>query len=144
MSALRLGQGAGDWQNALRADTIADSGPGLRAYSETRPLEENAHAKADVGLIGFLACLGIAATALAQYGHPLEGQWSGDWGPNATTRNRVLRRPGLERKTVVGTINPGAADAIVLRTDDAEPVVPTYDAWTVTMQGASKDGRRRH
>jgi hypothetical protein len=93
-----------------------------------------------VGLIGLVACLGFAATALAQYGHPLKGQWSGDWGPNPKTRNRVLVDLDWNGKAVVGTINPGAADAIVLKQVAAEPVVPTYDAWTVKMQGDSKNG----
>ena len=93
-----------------------------------------------VGLIGLVTCLGIAATALAQYGHPLKGQWSGDWGPNATTRTRVLVDLDWDGKAVVGTINPGVADAIVLKQVTAEAVAPNYDTWTVRMQGAGKSG----
>jgi hypothetical protein len=93
-----------------------------------------------VGPMGFLACLAVAATALAQYGHPLKGQWSGDWGPNATTRNRVLLDLDWNGKTVVGTINPGSANAITLKNVVDQPVLPNYDAWTVRMEGAGKDG----
>jgi hypothetical protein len=88
-----------------------------------------------IGLFGFLACLGIVATGLAQTGHPLKGQWSGDWGPNANTRNRVLLDLNWDGKAATGVINPGAPNAVTLTKVTAEPVVPTYDAWTVHMEG---------
>ena len=93
-----------------------------------------------VALIGFLACLGVAATSLAQYGHPLKGQWSGDWGPNAATRNRVLIDLDWNGKAVTGTINPGSANPVTLKNVVDGPVLPNYDAWTVRMEGAGKDG----
>ena len=90
--------------------------------------------KRRAGLIGFAICLTIAATALAQYGHPLKGQWSGDWGPDAKTRNRVLVDLDWNGKAVVGTLNPGSPNAIPFTNITAEPVVPTYDAWNVRME----------
>jgi hypothetical protein len=87
-------------------------------------------------LIGVLACLGIAASALAQYGHPLKGSWSGDWGPNATNRNRVLIDLNWDGKAVTGVLHPGGgSEAIPLTKVTAEPVLPNYDAWTVHMEG---------
>ena len=58
----------------------------------------------------FLAILIVAlsgAVAAAQYGHPLKGTWSGDWGPNKETRNRVLLELHWDGKAITGTINPG-------------------------------------
>jgi hypothetical protein len=88
-----------------------------------------------VGVTGVLACLAVAATALAQYGHPLKGTWSGDWGPNATTRHRVLLHLDWDGKAVTGSINPGSKDMIALTNVTEGPVVPTYDAWNVRMEG---------
>ena len=85
--------------------------------------------------LSFIVALIVASTALAQFGHPLKGSWSGDWGPNEKTRNRVLIDLNWDGKAVTGIVNPGAADAITLTRVTAEPVVPTYDAWTVRMEG---------
>jgi hypothetical protein len=88
-----------------------------------------------IGVLVFLVCLGFAATAVAQWGHPIKGQWSGDWGPNAQTRNRVLVDLNWDGKAATGVINPGSPGAVTLTRVTAEPVVPTYDAWTVRMEG---------
>jgi len=89
-----------------------------------------------VALFGFVMCLGIAASALAQYGHPLKGAWSGDWGPNATNRTRVLVDLDWNGKALTGVIHPsGGAAAITLTKAMAEPVLPNYDAWTVHLEG---------
>ena len=60
----------------------------------------------------FVLSLALAATAAAQYGHPLAGTWSGDWGPDATTRTRVLLHLEWNGKAIVGSINlaPGSFD----------------------------------
>jgi hypothetical protein len=43
-----------------------------------------------------LACLLITATVAAQYGHPLKGTWSGDWG---TGKDNLIASPNeLERR----------------------------------------------
>jgi hypothetical protein len=55
-----------------------------------------------------LACLAVAATAAAQFGHPLKGSWSGDWGPNKNDRTRVLIEIKWDGKELTGTLNPGA------------------------------------
>ncbi len=43
----------------------------------------------------------------SQYGHPLKGTWSGDWGPTSETRHRVLLELHWDGKAISGTINPG-------------------------------------
>lgn len=92
-----------------------------------------------VHLVGFLACLGIAVSAFAQYGHPLSGSWSGDWGPNKDKRERVLIQMHWNGKQITGTINPGAG-SISLK---AVTVTPGTEAepgiWTVKMEGEGKD-----
>src|SRR3954465_13616003 len=88
-----------------------------------------------IAFFGFLACLALTATALGQYGHPLKGQWSGDWGPNAATRNRVLVDLNWDGKAVTGVIPPPRGAAITVTKATAEPVTPTYDAWTVHLEG---------
>ncbi|HVH27795.1 MAG TPA: hypothetical protein VM818_13595 [Vicinamibacterales bacterium] len=91
--------------------------------------------KRTAGVIAILACLVVWAPALAQYGHPLKGTWSGDWGPNAATRNRVLLHLDWDGKAITGSINPGSPNAITLTRVTAEPVQPTFDAWNVRMEG---------
>jgi hypothetical protein len=92
--------------------------------------------KPTAGLVAILVCLTVSPTALAQYGHPLKGQWSGDWGPGAAARTRVLVDLDWDGKAVVGTLNPGAPNAVKFTRVTAEPVLPTYDAWNVRMEGA--------
>jgi len=80
-----------------------------------------------------LACLAIAATASAQFGHPLKGSWSGDWGPDKTNRTRVLLDIGWDGKALSVVINPGA---------NAVPLPKTtvnYDTWAVRFEGDGKD-----
>jgi hypothetical protein len=98
-------------------------------------VEEMKHMRTrKIGLFGLVACVAFVATAAAQYGHPIKGQWSGDWGPNANTRNRVLLDLDWTGKAATGVIHAGEK-AITLTRVTAEPVVPAYDAWTVRMEG---------
>ena len=81
-------------------------------------------------VVGFLAA---AATASAQFGHPLKGSWSGEWGPNAATQTHVVLDINWDGKAITGTVNPGA-DGIALKT-------ATLDAatWRVHLEGDGKD-----
>ena len=89
-----------------------------------------------VALFGLVMCLGIAASALAQYGHPLKGSWSGDWGPSATNRTRILVDLNWDGKALTGVVhNSGGGAAVTLTKAAAEPVLPNYDAWTVHLEG---------
>lgn len=81
----------------------------------------------------FLACLAIAATASAQFGHPLKGQWSGDWGPNKATRNRVLVDIGWDGKALNVVVNPGPNGATLSKT------TVNHDTWAVRFEGDGKD-----
>jgi hypothetical protein len=53
------------------------------------------------------AVLVTASTAFAQFGHPLKGSWSGDWGVNKDQRTRVLLQMEWDGKAITGAINPG-------------------------------------
>ena len=73
-----------------------------------------------------------AATA-AQYGHPLTGTWSGDWGPTRETRNRLLLELTWDGKAVTGTINPGP-NAVPLQKASLDP-----SNWAVRFEAEAKD-----
>jgi hypothetical protein len=77
----------------------------------------------------FLAVGGVAA----QYGHPIRGSWSGDWGPNKETRNRLLLELNWDGKSVSGTINPGP-NAVTLQKASVDP-----SNWTVHFEAEGKD-----
>ena len=86
-----------------------------------------------VGAAFVLAALAMAATVSAQFGHPLKGQWSGDWGPNRTDRNRVLLDIDWDGKALSVVVNPGANGATLPR------VMVNYDTWALHFEGDGKD-----
>jgi flagellar hook assembly protein FlgD len=79
--------------------------------------------------------LALPVIAGAQYGHPLKGQWSGQWGP-ANNSTRLLLDLNWDGKTVTGMINPGTTDAVVksVTIDYTDPSV-----WVVKIQAEGKD-----
>jgi len=83
------------------------------------------------------ACVLAAANAPAQYGHPLKGSWSGDWGPTKAQRTRVLLQMQWDGKAVTGAINPGP-NAVPLTRASLDP-----DTWQVHLEanGIVIDGR---
>jgi hypothetical protein len=58
-----------------------------------------------VSRLAFLVFL-FGVTLSAQFGHPLKGTWSGEWGPNKT---HVVLEFNWDGKNITGSINPGAA-----------------------------------
>jgi hypothetical protein len=86
-----------------------------------------------VGALVCVACLVAASNALAQFGHPLKGSWSGDWGPNKEQRTRVLLQMQWDGKTITGAINPGPN---VLTLTKATLDVAT---WMVHLEAEGKD-----
>lgn len=79
-------------------------------------------------LLMFVACLAVAANTAAQFGHPLKGSWSGDWGPDKDHRTRVLLQMQWDGKTITGAINPGA-NALPLTNASLDP-----DTWRVRLE----------
>ena len=101
-------------------------------------------------LICLTAALAIAVPALAQFGHPLKGSWSGEWRQNATTEHRILLDFKWEGKyganaeggTLSGTLNPGTDNAVLsnLRLTPPSGGVPNADApWQLHFETSIKD-----
>ena len=90
-----------------------------------------------VRLIAVTAILGIAVSALAQLGHPLKGTWSGDWGPDKTTRTRILLELNWDGKAITGVINPGPG-AVPMTKAELDP-----STWHVHFEADGKDASGR-
>jgi len=77
--------------------------------------------------------------AWAQFGHPLKGQWSGQWGP-ANSPKRLLLDLHWDGKEISGRVNPGDENATVksVTFDYSDP-----SAWKVrlTAEGKDKSGK---
>jgi hypothetical protein len=79
--------------------------------------------------------LALPALAFAQFGHPMKGQWSGQWGP-ANSPNRLLLDLHWDGKDITGTINPGP-EAATIKSVTFDYTDPT--AWVVKMTAEGKD-----
>jgi hypothetical protein len=84
-------------------------------------------------LATLLTCLALAGTAWAQFGHPLKGSWSGDWGVNKDSRTRVLLDLKWDGKSITGAINPGP-NAVTLQKATLDP-----QTWAVHLEAEGKD-----
>jgi hypothetical protein len=81
-----------------------------------------------------VACVVVvlaAATASAQFGHPLKGSWSGDWMSGAS-RTHVVLDIDWDGKMLTTRLNPGP-NAVALKTT-LEP-----STWAVHFDGDGKD-----
>jgi hypothetical protein len=82
---------------------------------------------------GMLAIVAMALPASAQFGHPLKGTWSGDWGTTKDKRTHVVLELNWDGKAITGTINPGPNGVPLQKaTLDA-------DTWAVHLEGDGKD-----
>ena len=79
--------------------------------------------------------LALPALAFAQFGHPMKGQWSGQWGP-ANNPTRLLLDLHWDGKDITGTINPGP-EAATIKSVTFDYTDPT--AWVVKMTAEGKD-----
>src|SRR6266436_8074804 len=75
----------------------------------------------------------IAAPALAQFGHPLKGTWSGDWGASKENRTHVVLELSWDGKAITGRINPGPTE-VALRSAMLDP-----STWSVHLEAERKD-----
>jgi hypothetical protein len=80
-------------------------------------------------LVTLMACLAVASAVSAQFGHPLTGSWSGDWGTTKDQRNRVLLDIQWDGKALRGTLN-GAP--LTVATVNPE-------TWAVRFEADTKD-----
>jgi len=101
-------------------------------------------------LVCLMASLAIAIPALAQFGHPLKGSWSGEWRQNATTEHRILLEFKWEGKyganaeggTLSGMLNPGTDNAAMTNLKLTPPSggVANADApWELHFEASVKD-----
>ncbi len=79
--------------------------------------------------------LAVPAMALAQFGHPLKGQWSGEWGPK-DAGNRILLDLHWDGKEITGRINPGPNVGTVKKVSID---YSNTQAWKVVLEGEGKD-----
>jgi hypothetical protein len=84
-------------------------------------------------LLVALSLLLLAAPALAQFGHPLKGTWSGDWGASKDSRTHVVLEMNWDGKQITGNINPGPR-AVAMKTATLNP-----DTWLVHIEAEGKD-----
>jgi hypothetical protein len=71
----------------------------------------------------------------AQFGHPMKGQWSGQWG-SADNPKRLLLDLHWDGKEISGVVNPGEEAATIksVTFDYSDP-----SAWKVKMTAEGKD-----
>ena len=86
-----------------------------------------------VRVAALIGMLSLAGSAAAQYGHPLKGSWSGDWGPSADDRRRLLLLLDWDGSAVTGTINPGP-NAVPIATAMLDPAT-----WAVRIEAEGRD-----
>jgi hypothetical protein len=65
-----------------------------------------------IWIVAIVCALALPAGLQAQFGHPLKGQWSGEWG-SKDKPNRLLLNFEWDGKEITGVINPGPAGATV-------------------------------
>ena len=77
----------------------------------------------------------LSSAAFAQFGHPLKGQWSGEW-TSRSQANRILLTLDWDGKAITGLINPGPNGATVksVTFDYTNPA-----AWGVKLTAEGKD-----
>ena len=86
-------------------------------------------------LVAVALVVALPALTSAQFGHPLKGQWSGEWGPKDKP-NRLLLNFDWDGKEISGAINPGPNAAVV------KSVVFDYtnpSSWGVRITAEGKD-----
>lgn len=84
-------------------------------------------------MAALMAVLSLTASAAAQYGHPLKGSWSGDWGTNQDDRHRLLLLLDWDGTAITGTINPGP-NAVPIDTATLDPA-----SWSLHIEAEGRD-----
>ena len=85
-----------------------------------------------IGKLLVIAFVAGASSAFAQFGHPLKGTWSGDWGTGPNNRTHVVLDLNWDGKAITGTINPGA-NGVPLKVATLDPAT-----WTIHFEGDGK------
>src|SRR5262249_27494495 len=94
-------------------------------------------------LICIVATLGLCVPAVAQWGHPLKGSWSGDWWLKKGAENRVLLDFDWDGKNLKGILNPGTDNTTVqnlsLQPPPIDNVAKAMDPWLLHFEADVKD-----
>ena len=93
-------------------------------------------------LVCLLGCLALVAPALAQFGHPLKGSWSGEWWLKKGEENRILLDFDWDGKVLKGILNPGTDDVTVQKLALDPPsggVAKAMDPWLLHFEADVKD-----
>ena len=90
-----------------------------------------------------VAIAAMAGSALAQFGHPLKGSWSGEWSLKKGDENRILLDFDWDGKTLKGMLNPGT-DNVTLQKLTLQPppitdVSKGMDPWQLHFEADTKD-----
>ena len=88
-----------------------------------------------IRIVAIVFALALPAVLHAQFGHPLKGQWSGEWGPK-NNPNRLLLNLDWDGKEITGVINPGP-NAATVKSVTFDYTDPT--AWVVKITAEGKD-----
>jgi hypothetical protein len=90
-----------------------------------------------------LAALAMVVPAFAQFGHPLEGSWSGEWWLKKGDENRILLDFDWDGKTLKGVFNPGTDNAVMqnltLQPPPIDNVAKAKDPWILHFEADVKD-----
>ena len=88
-------------------------------------------------LLAAALVLSLPMVAFAQFGHPLKGQWSGEWGPKGSP-TRLLLDIHWDGKQLSGAINPGSETAGTIKkvAIDYSPVT----SWKVQIEAEATEG----
>jgi len=84
-------------------------------------------------IAAFSVVLLLAGSASAQFGHPLKGTWSGDWGPTKDKQTHVVLEFNWDGKAITGKINPGPK-AVPFQKAELDAA-----NWMVHIEGQGKD-----
>ena len=102
-----------------------------------KPKPQSPQSKAGWPLMVAALVLALPIVASAQFGHPLKGQWSGEWGPKGSP-SRLLLDIQWDGKELSGRINPGTDSEGTLK-----KVTIDYSAvtsWKVQIEGEAREG----
>jgi hypothetical protein len=92
--------------------------------------------KSFVHRVCVIALLAVVPVALsAQFGHPMKGQWSGQWGPD---QQRLLLDLNWDGKNISGAINPGENGATI-KTATVDYTDSRAGKWNVKLTAEGKD-----
>jgi hypothetical protein len=101
-------------------------------------------------ILPLVAIFATTLAALAQWGHPLKGSWSGEWWLKKGDENRILLEFDWDGKTLKGMLNPGT-DNVTLQNLSLQPppindVSKAMDPWLLHFEADVKDssGKTAH